>query len=975
MAKKNMPGQFNNFKNYEDKINTSSDKELKLFEDFYQQIKGHALKHKQITLNNLHETEKSLSDLKKKADQLKDSVFYHEETVIVDRQAIISETEEKIHKENLNILHYEFNQAGERIDSLDYLNKALIQIKYNFFDKFKDFYTNQILDYNDLYVFYQEKAKQFDDIMNRYNKKILNDFQKLDDKITEMDNQISLLILQKNSKLNKINSFYLKEMKNYLDNDSTFSIEENLNSESTKSMISNKLKQLDLFKQHLAIQEEKVKNILQEEYQDLYEKTLFRLLKKKGNELYDEVDFFFHPIDFIQIFKKNIIEAEEKGFVTLKYLIKKYNNSLHYKTQIAKCEKHARNITKSLYKVKKQIYLEFQKESQDLILQLEKYYKLFIELLNIDPFLAQIIGDNSTKIIKDEINFLSFLQMNKEHQINVNFDIKTLKLKQQINEIESKLAYESEKLMLLQDIDILNTLRDIQLFFAENQGNSALIFNSLTKEKYNIEKLEKAVNYHMQHLVKESNLNRKFLSIITQILESFIRENETHNVRIVDAASEIKLALKKFDILALHYNTLYENEKRFLVLQYSRVSEETKINNEFILTTFENQMRFASEQISLANDEFKLRVEAIIRTFDEEKNYYLDIIKNQIKTYQDKKKIILDEYQAKLYYDSYMLQMIDNSKQKRSLEKQIARNKNINDDLIKVIDKQIRNDTVICDARKKLNDLNKHLEEALSEAEIIKQDTINEMTELYREAKDHFEVLKPYLENKVNILDPTFYKSLEKIKKKNSLRIQKAEKELDASTKKLIDEFRIIYFEEQPEINRELYLSQIEQFQEERDLLEKEYANNIEKNELMYQTKILKLEKDKKTILNNINNLKNSVINKSKKEIGQKQIELETLGKRYNINCEKQKSSFHNAILNLKKEYNQSIIQNEKYYSKLSLAFDEILKTYYPYLKVAKNNKIIKQIVKNSEKRMSYEKNKKIKELKRNSKSPNYFSQ
>lgn len=61
-----MPGQFNNFKRYEDKINSSSDKELKLFEDFYQQIKGHALKHKQITLNNLHETEKSLSDLKKK---------------------------------------------------------------------------------------------------------------------------------------------------------------------------------------------------------------------------------------------------------------------------------------------------------------------------------------------------------------------------------------------------------------------------------------------------------------------------------------------------------------------------------------------------------------------------------------------------------------------------------------------------------------------------------------------------------------------------------------------------------------------------------------------------------------------------------------------------------------------------------------------------------------------------------------------
>jgi len=975
MAKNHVPGQFDNFKNYEDKIKSSSDEELKLFEDFYQQIKNHALKHKHTTLNNIHETEKSLSDLKKKADQLKDSVFYHEETVIVDRQAIISETEEKIHDENLNILNFEFSQAGERIDSLDYLNKALIQIKYNFFDKFKDFYTNQILDYNDLYVFYLEKAKQFDDIMNLYNIKILNDFQKLDNKITEMDNQISLLILQKNSKLNRINSFYLNEMKNYLDNESTFSIEEDLNSDSTKAMISNKITQLDLFKQHLSDQEDKVKKILLDEYQDLYEKTLKRLLKKKGNELYDEVDFFFYPKDFIQIFKLNIIEAEEKGFVTLKFLINKYNNALHYKAQKAKCERHARKITKNLYKIKKQIYLEFQKESQDLIFQLDKYYKLFVELLKIDPFLAQIIGDNSTKIIKDEINFLSILQMNKEHQINVNFDIKTLKLKQQINKIESELAYESEKLMILQDIDILNTLSDIQLFFAEKQGNSALILNSLSKEKYNIEKLKNALNYHMQYLVKESNLNRKFLSIITQILEAFIRENETHNVRVVNAVSEIKLALKKFDILALHYNNLYENEKRFLVLQYTRISEETKINNEFILTTFENQMRFASEQISLANDEFKLRVESIMRTFDEEKNYYLDIIKNQIKSYQEKKKIILDEYQAKLYYDSYMLQMIDNSKQKRNLEKQISRNKNINDDLIKAIDKQINNNPAIIDARKRLNDLDKHLDEALKEAEIIREDTIEEMTELYREAKDHYEILKPYLENKVNILDPTFYKSLERIKLRNSLKIKQAEKELDDSTKKLIEEFRVIYFEKQPEIDKELYLSQIDQFQEERSLLEKEYANNIEKTELSYQTKLFKLEKDDKIILDNISNLKDIIINKSKKEIQQKQIELDSLEKRYIVHCEKQKSSFQSAILNLTKEYNQSIIQNEKYYSKLSLAFDQILKTYYPYLKVAKNNKIIKQIVKNSEKRMNYEKNKKIRELEKSSKLPNYFSQ
>ncbi|MBN2540968.1 MAG: hypothetical protein JXB08_05515 [Bacilli bacterium] len=973
MADNDKLDRFDNFKQYEDKLKMASEKEQKLFEDFHTSIQSHAKSHKHTTLNNLHEVEQSLSELKEKAELLKDSVFFHEETVIVDRQAIISQTEDRIHEENRNILHYEYGQAGERIDSLDYLNKALIQIKYNYFDRFKDLYTNQILDYNDLYQFYQDKASEFDQILNHYQEEILKSFQELDKEITDMDDRITFLMQQKNLKLNDVNHFYQREMNYFLDNQFTFSLDTDPTSPAMRSLIADKISQLDTFKQHLLDQEIKVKEILQQEYKELFDKTVDRMLKRRGNELFENVDFFYSPDKFIRQMKADIAEAEDQNFVTLKHLINRYNKAIHFKREIKDIKAKAKKMTRGFLNMKKQVYLEYQKENRNLIFQMEKYYKLYIELLKIDPFLAQIIGDNSTKIVKDEINFLSILQMNKEHRINVNFDIKTLKLKQQINEVESKLAYQSEKLMIEQDMNILGTLRDIQLFFSENQGNSALIYNSLSKEKLSIERLESAVNYHLEYLVKESNLNRKFLSMITQVLESDIRDQESHNIRTVDATSKIKLALKQFDILALHYTTLYENEKRFLVLQSNRVSEESKINNEFILTTFENQMRFAGEQLMLANDEYKLRVESIMKAFDEERIYYQDIVKHRIKGYQEREKNISDEYQAKLYYDTFMVQELEDNKQIKAYEKQIEQNKKVHDGLILNIEKQIAADNQISDARRRLRELDAHLEVALQDAETIRQDTIDEMTELYEDAKSRFESLKPYLENKVNILDPTFYRSLERIQERHAKKIKAAELELDEATKDLLQNYLVIFFEEQPHIDKELYLSQIEQLQEERVVLQEEYSKNIQRVELNHSVKMEDLDRELKDIYNNIDHLRTTVLKAAEKEIDLKKIELDTLDKRYESDYQKKTASFQTEINTLTSEYNTSLIENQRYYTNLSDAFNTILKTYHPYLKAAQNNKVIKQVVKTNEKRMERKKARETRELIKNSKQPNYI--
>ncbi|XFA99382.1 hypothetical protein ACAG96_02080 [Candidatus Izemoplasma sp. B36] len=973
MTKDKVVKNFDNFETYEDKLKMASDKELKMFNDFYQSIEHRAKTHKQATLNNLHDSKESLSTLKEKAEKLKDSVFFHEESVIVDRQSIISKTEELIHKENRNILDYEFNQAGDRIESLDYLNKAMIQTKYNFFDLFRTHYANQIMDFDKLYEFFQKKKTEFDEILNGYNKEILKHFQELDDDITDMDTKISLLIQQKNSKLNDINTFYTKEMKNYLDNQLTFTIEDDPTSLTIQALISDKMVQLDTFKNHLLEQEEKVKKILNEEYQIIYEKTLDRLLRRKGNLLIDDTTFFYHPEEVIHRLKQEIVDAEEKEYSILKSLINKFNKIIKYKEYRKAAEKRARKMTSEFNKTKKGIYLEYQKDSRNLIFQIEKYFRLYLELLKIDPFLAQIIGDNSTKIIKDEINFLRILQMNKEHKINVNFDIKTLKLKQQINEIEAKLKYRTEKMMHLQDIDLINTIKDLKLFYINHHGNSYLIENSLIQEKYMIERLEKAINYHMKYLVDETNLNRKFLSIITQILESDIRLKESHNIKVVDAASDIKLALKEYDVLALHFNTLYENEKRFLVSQSNRVSEETKINNEFILTTFENQMRFASEQIMLANDEYRLRVEAILTAIEEERNYYFDIIRNKTRKYKEREQNISDEYQAKLYHNTYNLSETTDKSFRKAIEKQIAKNKKLHDAQMSDINELIANDTGISEAKRKLRELDAHFEVAIQDAKIIKDDTIKEMTELYTVAESKFNTLKPYLENKVNILDPTFYKSLEKIKERHQYKLKAAEIELEDKTKTLIQAYLQVYYEDKPEINRELYLSQIEQLETERDQIKAQYEKNIIDSDSLYYNKLQMLEKESKNITTKLDSALKLAVNKHERTITQIQNELAAVEKKYEGIQDKQSVSFQTEINNLTKEYTNSYNQNQKYYNNLSSAFNKILDSYYPYLKVAKNNKVIKHIVRENNKKIKIKKSKEFKKLKKESKTNDYL--
>ncbi|PKK94650.1 MAG: hypothetical protein CVV60_05375, partial [Tenericutes bacterium HGW-Tenericutes-5] len=617
-----------------------------------------------------------------------------------------------------------------------------------------------------------------------------------------------------------------------------------------------------------------------------------------------------------------------------------------YKEVKADTERKARSMTRKFLKMKKTIFLEYQRSSRKLVFQMEKYYKLYLDILKVDPFLAQIIGDKATKIVKDEVNYLSTLKINKEHKINVNYDIKTLKLNQQINEIESKLIYEVERQIYLQDIDLISTILDVQSYFVDKSADIALSLNRLEVDKFNIFKLDKAINAYLKHDMKINNINRRYLNIVTDILVKHVRQSENHNIDLVESLSEIKLALKEYDIAAIHFKTMFENEKRFLVMQANRVSDETKIDDNYILTKYENQMRFAQEQIDLANDELKLRVQAIMTAVEEERVYYQDIISNQEMLTKKRQSDLLDEYQAKIYQQNLLVENLTEQKSKKVVEKEFHKLKERYESLIAQAKMTSEENQIIQDAFRRLKTLDDHLEEALTEAVSLRDETIEEMQSVYNNAKERYEYFKNYLANKVEPLEPTFYQTLERMQNRYKYKLKTAEAELDIKTKDLLDNYLEVYFTEQPDLDRAKLIENINLMQVEKETATNDYEQEIAAIDLEYQQKSDELIKKKNEIINEAKKFKDLITEKREVEIQTKQEELLILENRYHQQQRDKQVSYESEIENLTNEYNQTLNESKKYILNLSQSFEKVLNTYKPYVRLTKNNRKIRTIVK-----------------------------
>jgi len=935
-----------NGKVYRDTLSDSYKDEVKLYEDFFNKISHRASTHRQITLNNLDEIEEKLKYLKSQAFELKNSYFFHDEYTIVDRQEIIATTETMVQEQNKMFLDFHYEDKSELIDTVDFLNKALIQLKSTFFDKYQRNYLGDVLYNEKFFDYFQDASNRFNQILTAHEEDILSMFVKLNEDIKNMDDSVSEIIKKKNRQTTAINHFYEQEMKNYIDNQFVFSAASDPTSIDIQALVSDKIRQFEAFKNHVALEDRKITSMLKREQDKLYQSVLSRHLSRRSNLMTDSLSFFQNPEQSINEIKDTIERARKnKDRTLLKNANRQYQKAKEYVKIKSNCEQKAKHLVSHFERDKRNVILEYRLESNKVITELDQYLHLYQALMNKDTFLAQAIGDYSSKIIKDELNKLSMLQQNKELKTNINFDIESLKIKSKINELEMNMIYEVKRQMLIQELEIIDTITDIHQYIVDNKVTFFINKNQIQKESLSISRMEEAMNTHLAYLHETANINREWQSLLSGKLITQTRFDETHHIHVSEAASKIKLVLKEYDIKALHFETMLQNEMSYLVMQSSRVSEETEIHHEFVLTTYLNQMRFANEQMELAESEFRLRLEAIQAAINEEKTYFEDLIKNEMRVFDEEKNRMEDEFQAKLYQNRHLLTETSDRKIHKILEKEFLQLKKYRDDFLDRYAKNIGKNDLIVNARRRIVELDEEYIEAADDAINLREETIVQMTDVYQEASKRYETLKPYLENKMNILEPEFYQALKRINDRHHFKLKLAESYLDEASSLLIDEYRKVFFEEQQAPDLSVYEKMMNDLIQARENAEKQYSAKMQLIEDNYQIKVKVFDDELAKLQKSQLVMKQTVLQKN--DVTKKSLELELaqVNNQYTLAKDAHGNKLKQQTKNLTSEYQEALVNSEKFIASLSYDFRKLLQSYEPYIKLQRKDKQFRKLM------------------------------
>lgn len=936
---------------YRGQINDAFANETALYESFYQKISEYAKTHKQITINNLNQVETRLRQLKKQANVLQESILFHDEEVVVERSKIIQKTENLVHDQNENILHFDRLNADEIFNATDYLAKALITVKNDFIDFHQHAYLNEILSNEEYFEFYTKKSESIQSILNNHQEKIYQIFNELDDEIKFMDDNISRLLNDKNQKILSINAFYDQELLHFSDNQLTYSAESDPTSIEAQALTSDKINQFNKYKDHLIFINAQIRDKLHNEYLTLFNHIFNRLLHTKSYEMIKTYDFFDNPEQYIGQLKLKMIDLAQSNQKTeMSSAVKTLKALEQWRTTKKQLEQKAHRLLKRQMSEKVRLIVFNEKYNSRQLSKMELSLDTYLEVMKLDPFLAQSLGDQSSTLIKDERMSLSVLKVNKELKVNINYDIQTAKIKSEINALETDLQFAVKKTLVNQELEIINEIYQINDFVLDASLKRALAKQSVIKERVLIERLDKATNEHLSYLIDSFNTNRMWLSLVSQALIDSTRAKETHRIYVTEAKAKLEYILKQYEMKALFFKTLYQNELSYLVSQQSRVDNESKINNEFILNMYLNQMRFAEEQINLAESEYRLKLEAITETIDGERQYHQEMIDSVKHRYDEQLKIIKNEYEAYLYQDNLQLEFAKDDKVRKAVNEKIMKSLKTRDQKINTLIKDLSDDQVIKKAEAELIQLDEYLADAVHDATEMKDVTIQEFTELFQFSKERSDALKPYLESSVNILDPTFYDMLERINTRMNFQMKKAEIELDNNSSDLLKNYLDIYFQKDEEINRNDYLELIDDIAKSREQIRSRYATRLQAVESAYQIKISDILKTIESMKKEAETLKNNWKIKHDNVVGLLKSQLSSIENEYQIHKQNDDIATQKTIGKLSSEYHLAIKNHQKFTEGVANDFQKLVKSYQPYIKIAKKElgytKIIKPLVK-----------------------------
>ncbi|MDP2426281.1 MAG: hypothetical protein U1C51_00375 [Candidatus Izemoplasmatales bacterium] len=918
-------------------IEESSDQELKLYESFYQKIVNKATTHRQVSINHLTEVGERLEALKHDAEVLRNRITYHHEEVVVNRQKVIRTTEMKVHEENSSVLTYDHDRLPETIHSIDYLSQAIKQLKIQFMELYSRLHVTNLLDSEDLFAYFLDKSAHVEMILSRHNQVIYDHFHDLDHQVSSMDKKLTELLRTKNQKIQSIHAFYESEIAHYIDNQLTFTHEEDPTSITIQALESDKHNQLTTFKKHQEMQHRMLKSSWEAEYATLHQRLVIDYLHQSAanynvdRTIFDDVVKRKETLSSMlpalnpKTQAPEIQRIHKQLFVLSKYpeLLKKASAKA---TKILS-KQHARKV--ALIKISELLTL-------DQTHELDKTYQEYKSLMQIDPFLAQTWGDRSSKIIKQFRTQLEVLRVNNELKTNIEYDIQMTQLKHEINQLELSMMYEVKEVHLILEKELLIELIQIHEELLER---SLTLFESKKKiafERIMIERVEQTAAEHLRLLLEQQTSHRVQLATTVEKLVQHIRKAESHEIYVGDAKGELDYLLKQYDMKALYFKTLYENELAFFVSQRVRVDEGQKIHYAFVLTSFENQMRFAEEQVKLANFEYRTRLESFLKVADEQKQYHQSQVDHLYQLYQSNLRRVEEDYQATLYATTHLLSETPDKKQRMALQKSLATSTQEYEKKKRTLDNAYQQHPIVTQADERLTHLDEQLQRAIEDAENLRDKTIAQYSELYHKAKERYDALKPYVDENINVMDPVFFDHLERIKGNYIEAQNAAEAELEQLVAPHLQRYLEVYFSDQTEPNYIEYKQQINDIEQANTLLEKQSNERLLAIEQDYSNKLKEINAFYKTQTDQVQPLL-STIEAKKKSIVQDYAQLlSSLEKERIDQATKTSKTAVQTIETLTSEYHKALKQDAKMAQNMSDDFEKLLHGYLPYIQLMK---------------------------------------
>jgi uncharacterized protein YsxB (DUF464 family) len=898
---------------------------------------------------------------------------YFDEYNMNDKQEIITNTETLVQDQNKAFLEYHFSDISDVLTAVDFTNNAIVNLKTTFFETYHNHYLNSV-NHNDIFFkqFYDFSAK-FSSILNSHQENILSLFTSLNEEIKKMDDSISEIIKKKNRLVSQHNHFYEQEMKHYVDNQLLFSAESDPTSIDIQALVSDKIRQFETYKKHFENEDKRMLEMISNEYTKLYSVILD---KQISHQLVQFPDL----LSFLQNYKESLNETKDKvvsskkskdSVLNNKFFIQ-YKKAKDYLKILNRCEKKARNILLPFEREKRFILLENRLEKNKIINHLDQYLHLYQSLINKDTFLAQAIGDYSSKIIKQDLTVLSMLQSNKELKSNINFDIESLNTKFKINEVEMKLIYEVKKQMLVQELDITSILTEIHHFIIDNQVKYSETKINVQKESLLISRMENAINSHLSYLQETANINRQWQSLISGKMISQFRFDEKKHSHISESALKIKLVLNEYNLKISNFRNMLLNEMAFLVKQSAYNNQNSPENTEQILTPFENQMKFSNEQIDLAENEFQHRLESINSTTSEDKRYYEELIQNKSKKYEDEKKHIDDDYQYKINENRHLFSETADNKKQLILNKKLESLKINHQKLLNKYEKNYKNDQLIVSAKSKIIQIDKESLKTITEATVLRDETIKLMRQLYQDASDQHQEFTSYSENLSVARDVDFHQKIQHMNDRYFSKLKFIESTLDEASSTLINQFRKLF-------SKSKFISSLTNYQKSmktlvtlRKSVTSSYALKMKSIEEQYLSEIKIYDDELYKLRANQELLKTSVTSKNITTIKAINVELQTLANNYAQDqvLHSKKLIEQTDVLTL--EYKEALVSSEKFISSLSLDFDKLIKSYKPYIKLQKTDKKIRRLIKINHKMYKNIQSKSSKSINVNTKSQDF---